>query len=89
MEQTEASSDPDRRRWHLSFIVVGAGFSGTEVAGEIKELVCSSTRFYRNFRKDDITVTLVHSQDQILPEVAPALREFARKRWRRRASPSF
>jgi len=80
MEQAEASSDPDRRRWHLSFIVVGAGFSGTEVAGEINELVCSSTRFYRNFRKDDITVTLVHSQDQILPEVAPALREFARKK---------
>ncbi len=80
MENAEASSDPDRRRWHLSFIIVGAGFSGTEVAGEINELVRSSTRFYRNFRKDDVTVTLVHSQDQILPEVAPKLRAFARKR---------
>jgi NADH dehydrogenase len=80
MEQAEAASDPDRRRWHLSFIVVGAGFSGAEVAGEINELVRSSTRFYRNFRKDDVVVTLVHSQDQILPEVAPKLREFARKK---------
>jgi NADH dehydrogenase len=80
MEQAEASSDPDRRRWHLSFIVVGAGFSGVEVAGEINELVRSSTRFYRNFRKEDIVVTMVHSQDQILPEVAPNLREFARKK---------
>ena len=80
MEYAEASSDPDRRRWHLSFIVVGAGFSGAEVAGEINELVRSSTRFYRNFRKDDVFVTLVHSQDQILPEVAPKLREFARKK---------
>jgi NADH dehydrogenase len=80
MEQAEASSDPDRRRWHLSFIVVGAGFSGVEVAGEINELVRSSTRFYRNFRKEDIVVTMVHSQDQILPEVAPKLREFARKK---------
>ena len=80
MEYAEASSDPDRRRWHLSFIVVGAGFSGTEVAGEINELVRSSTRFYRNFAKDDVVVTLVHSQDQILPEVAPKLREFARKK---------
>jgi NADH dehydrogenase len=59
---------------------VGAGFSGVEVAGEINELVRSSTRFYRNFRKDDVVVTLVHSQDQILPEVAPKLREFARKK---------
>jgi NADH dehydrogenase len=80
LEQAEASSDPDRRRWHLSFIVVGAGFSGVEVAGEINELVRSSTRFYHNFRKEDIVVTMVHSQDQILPEVAPKLREFARKK---------
>jgi NADH:ubiquinone reductase (H+-translocating) len=80
MENAEASSDPERRRWYLSFIIVGAGFSGAEVAGEINELVRSSTRFYRNFRKEDITVTLVHSQDQILPEVAPNLRQFAQKR---------
>ncbi|MFZ0523142.1 MAG: FAD-dependent oxidoreductase [Candidatus Acidiferrales bacterium] len=80
MENAEASSDPDRRRWYLSFIIVGAGFSGAEVAGEINELVRSSTRFYRNFRKEDVTVTLVHSQDQILPEVAPKLRAFAQKR---------
>jgi NADH:ubiquinone reductase (H+-translocating) len=80
MEQAEAVTDPDRQRWHLSFIVVGAGFSGVEVAGEINELVRSSTRFYRNFRKEDVVVTMVHSQDQILPEVAPPLRQFAHKK---------
>jgi NADH:ubiquinone reductase (H+-translocating) len=80
MEQAEATADPDRQRRHLSFIVVGAGFSGVEVAGEINELVRSSTRFYRNFKKKDVVVTLVHSQDHILPEVAPTLGEFARKK---------
>jgi NADH:ubiquinone reductase (H+-translocating) len=80
MENAEAASELERRRWYLSFIIVGAGFSGAEVAGEINELVRSSTRFYRNFRKEDVTVTLVHSQDQILPEVAPNLRAFAQKR---------
>ena len=80
MESAEVASDPDGRRRHLNFIIVGAGFSGVEVAGEINELVRSSTRFYRNFRKEDVVVTLVHSQDQILPEVAPKLREFARKK---------
>jgi NADH:ubiquinone reductase (H+-translocating) len=80
MEKAEASSDPERRRWYLHFIIVGAGFSGVEVAGEINELVRSSTRFYRNFKKEDVVVTMVHSQDQILPEVAPSLREFARKK---------
>jgi NADH:ubiquinone reductase (H+-translocating) len=80
LEYAEAASDRDRRHWHLSFIIVGAGFSGAEVAGEVNELVRSSTRFYRNFGKEDVRVTIVHAQDQILPEVAPALREFARKR---------
>src|SRR6266566_5368885 len=80
LESAEAATDPDLRRCHLSFIIVGAGFSGVEVAGEINELVRSSTRFYRNFRKEDVVVSLVHSQDQILPEVAPKLREFARKK---------
>ncbi len=80
MEEAEAVSDPERRRWNLSFIVVGAGFSGVEVAGEMNELVRSSTRFYRNFRKEDVTVSLVHMHDVILPEVARSLGQFARKR---------
>jgi NADH dehydrogenase len=80
MEQAEAASAPEQRRQSLSFIIVGAGFSGVEVGGEINELVRSSTRFYRNFRKEDVTVTMVHSQDHILPEVAPSLAEFARKK---------
>jgi NADH:ubiquinone reductase (H+-translocating) len=80
MERAEAASDPERRRWHLNFIIVGAGFSGVEVAGEINELVRSSTRFYHNFHKDDVTVSMVHPKDHILPEVAPTLAEFARKK---------
>jgi NADH dehydrogenase len=80
MEEAEAANDREVRRQHLSFIVVGAGFSGVEVAGEINELVRSSTRFYRNFREEDVLVTVVHSQEQVLPEVAPSLREFARRK---------
>jgi len=80
LEHAEATTDPERRRKFLHFIIVGAGFSGVEVAGELNELVRSSTRFYRNFREEDVVITMVHSQDQILPEVAPALRDFARKK---------
>jgi NADH dehydrogenase len=80
MELAEAAATPELRRWHLSFIVVGAGFSGVEVAGELNELVRSSTRFYRNFKEEDVVVTVVHSQDQVLPEVAPNLRSFAGKK---------
>ncbi|HET6675849.1 MAG TPA: FAD-dependent oxidoreductase [Nitrospiraceae bacterium] len=80
LEKAEVCDDPERRRWYLSFVVVGGGFSGVEVAGELNDLVRDSTRFYRNFAREDVTVTLIHSRGQILPEVSPSLREFARAR---------
>lgn len=78
LEKAEVCDDPERRRWYLSFVVVGGGFTGVEAAGEINDLIRASTRFYGNFSIRDVTVTLVHSRDQILPEVSVTLREFAR-----------
>lgn len=78
LEKAEVCDDSERRRWYLSFVVVGGGFTGVEAAGEINDLIRASTRFYSNFSAGDVTVTLVHSRDQILPEVSPTLREFAR-----------
>ncbi len=80
LEKAEVCDDPDRRRWYLSFVVVGGGFTGVETAGEINDLIRASARFYGNFSARDFTVTLVHSRDQILPEVSPTLREFARSK---------
>ncbi|GKS56488.1 nucleotide-disulfide oxidoreductase [Nitrospira sp.] len=77
LEKAEVCADPEQRRWYLSFIVVGGGFTGVEAAGEINDLVRGSARFYRTFSRDDVTVTLVHSRDHILPEVPPSLQEFA------------
>lgn len=78
MEKAEVSQDPAIRRWYLSFIVVGGGFSGVEVAGEINDLVRSSVRFFQNIKADDVSVTIIHSQGQILPEIGSELREVAR-----------
>lgn len=78
LEKAEVCADPERRRWYLSFVVVGGGFTGVEAAGEINDLVRASTRFYGNFSIRDVTVTLVHTRDHILPEVSPSLRDFAR-----------
>ncbi|MDR3615291.1 MAG: FAD-dependent oxidoreductase [Candidatus Obscuribacterales bacterium] len=80
LERAEIEENDEKRRWLLSFVIVGGGFSGVEVAGEINELLRLACRFYRNFKESDIKVTLVHSHDQILPEVGSNLREFARKK---------
>ena len=78
LEKAEVCDDPERRRWYLSFVVVGGGFTGVETGGEINDLIRASARYYGNFSARDVTVRLVHSRDQILPEVSPTLREFAR-----------
>jgi NADH:ubiquinone reductase (H+-translocating) len=83
LEKAEACTDPERRKFYLSFVVIGGGFSGVELAGEINDLIRESTRFYRNFSKKEIRVTLVHSGKQILPEVSPTLRDFALKKMKR------
>lgn len=80
MEKAEVCDDPERRRWYLSFIVVGGGFSGVEVAGEINDLVRKSRKFFSNISEGDISVSIIHAGDSILPEVNPSLREFAQKK---------
>ena len=45
MEKAEVCDDPEKRRWYLSFVVVGGGYSGVETAGEINDLVRSSLRY--------------------------------------------
>lgn len=80
MEQAEVSTDPARKRWHLTVLVVGGGYSGVEAAGEINDLLRSSVRYFQNWKEEDVRVILLHSREQILPEISPGLREFARKK---------
>src|SRR5437899_3354965 len=80
LEKAEVCEDAEHRRWLLTFIIVGGGFSGVEAAGEINDLVRSSARYFRSFKREDVSVTLIHSREQILPEISPDLRNFARKK---------
>lgn len=77
LEKAEVCEDPVMKHFYLSFIVVGGGFSGVEVAGEINDLVRKSRKFFSTIEEKDITVTIVHSGDHILPEVSLSLRTFA------------
>ena len=80
MELAEVSADPARRQWHLTVLVVGGGYSGVEAAGEINDLLRDSARYFRQWKKTDVKVVLIHSRDQILPEISPGLREFAKRK---------
>jgi NADH dehydrogenase len=79
-EKAEVCDDPLEKLRYLSFIVVGGGYSGVEVAGEINDLAKSSRRFFQNIKEEDISISLIHSQNQLLPEIGEELRVFAGKK---------
>lgn len=78
LEKAEVCENPERKKWYLSFVIVGGGFSGVEVAGEINDLVRSSRKFFSNINESDIRVVIVHSRSELLPEVSESLRHFAK-----------
>jgi len=78
LEKAEVTTDPEQRKTLLSFIVVGGGFSGVEIAGELNDFARKCCRYFHGLSKKDIQVTLIHSRDKILPELSSlALRDFA------------
>jgi NADH dehydrogenase len=80
LEKAELEKNPTKKSLLLKFVVVGGGFSGVELAGELNDFLKRSAQFYSNFTREEIEVVLIHAHDQILPEVGPSLREFARKK---------
>ncbi|MQY29504.1 NAD(P)/FAD-dependent oxidoreductase [Nocardia aurantia] len=67
-----AHADAETRKRLLSFVVVGAGPTGVEVAGQLKEL---SKRHYH----EDVSVTLVEGAGAVLPPFGGSLSEYALK----------
>ena len=80
LERAEVEPDAERRRHLVSFAVLGGGFSGVEVAGEIFDLLTDALPFYRSLRPTDLHVTIVQGCDRILPELPETLGEYARTR---------
>jgi NADH:ubiquinone reductase (H+-translocating) len=73
-EAAELETDDERRRAWLTFVVVGAGPTGVEMAGQIGELARDTLR--RDFRAIDPRhgrVLLVETADRVLTTFPPSL----------------
>jgi|AmaraimetFIIA100_FD_contig_121_74842_length_2528_multi_6_in_0_out_0_2 NADH dehydrogenase len=84
LEQAELQPDPARRRWLMTFIVVGGGFSGVETAGELMDFLCASLKYYMHIRLEDLHILLLHSGDRLLPELSQQLSAFTLRKMRAR-----
>jgi NADH dehydrogenase len=66
-EEAEVEPDPDRRRALLTFVVVGAGPTGVEMAGQIAELARDTLRGeFRSIESGQARVLLIETFDRVL-----------------------
>jgi NADH:ubiquinone reductase (H+-translocating) len=73
-EEAETEADPDRRRALITFVVVGAGPTGVEMAGQIAELAHRTMRGeYHTFDTDQSRVLLIETFDRVLTAFPPSL----------------
>src|SRR5437764_5812596 len=84
LEEADIEPDPEIRRALLTFVVAGGGFSGVEAVAELNDFVREGARSFRNIDPHGIRVILVHSRDQILPELPDGLAHVAQGLLKRR-----
>ena len=70
LELADIETDPEERRRLLTFFVAGGGFSGTELAGELADLLRRLTqREYPGIGREECRVLVVHPGPTLLPEL--------------------
>ena len=80
LEIAETLTDPDQQRLFMTFAIVGAGPTGVELAGQIRELaVRSLTRDFRHIHPADVRVLLIDGGKEPLANFGDRLCERAAK----------
>jgi len=84
LEQANEETDGVARRAFLTVMVVGAGYTGVEAAGAIRDMLKGAARSYPRIRPDEIRVLLVDMAEAILPTIDPSLAKYAIRQLQKR-----
>lgn len=77
-EAAEYTRDPEMRHRLLTFVIVGGGATGVELAGAIAEMArFTLARDFRNIRPELTRVVLVEAGPRLLPALPPTLSAYA------------
>ena len=67
-EAAEKETDPEKRRAWLTFVIVGGGPTGVELAGALAELAHNTLKHdFRNIDTSEARILLLEGMDRILP----------------------
>jgi NADH:ubiquinone reductase (H+-translocating) len=73
LELADATDDPAERRKRCTFVVIGAGYSGTELIAELHALVMRVLPAYPRLRPHDLRWILADVAGTVLPELGDEL----------------
>ncbi|MDX1617691.1 MAG: NAD(P)/FAD-dependent oxidoreductase, partial [Balneolaceae bacterium] len=80
LEEAEQLDDPKLREPYLTYVIIGGGPTGVEMAGAIAEIAKRNMmRDYRNFSKNETRIFLVEAAPRILNGFPESLAEKARQ----------
>jgi NADH dehydrogenase len=79
IELADASDDPEEREARCTFVVVGAGYTGTEVAAHGQIFAKAAARRRPGLRRQRLRWLLVDLAPRVLPELDPRLSTTAEK----------
>jgi len=83
-EHAERETDPAKRADWLTFVVIGGGATGVELAGAFAEIARHTLHGeFRRFDPRNARVVLVEGTDRVLPGYPPSLSEKARRQLER------
>jgi NADH dehydrogenase len=78
-EEAELEQDAASRRAKLTFVVVGGGPTGVEMAGALREIAAKDIqKDFRNIDTGTTRVILMQGDDRLLPQFPPELSERAK-----------
>lgn len=83
-EEANLESNPGVIRRLLTFVVVGGGYSGVEVAGQIDDLGEDILKLYPRLSHEHFRTVLVHSGAHLLPEISESLGRYCEENLRSR-----
>ena len=78
LEEAASEPNPERRRELLTFVVVGGGSTGVEVAAELEDLLRTARRTFTSLPEPRIV--LVHSRAHVLSELGDRLGLYATRK---------
>jgi NADH:ubiquinone reductase (H+-translocating) len=75
LDLADASDDEAQRRARLTFVVVGAGYAGTEFAAQAQLFAKRAVGNYSSIRSEEMRWLLVDAASRVLPELGEHLGE--------------